>query len=88
MHFSLLLTTFLATLTFTAALPLGIPYSEDLKAIIAQHRAQERHLASLISLSDEKRAYQRETIEIATFKYNPNLDAAVLKSGGMPSKQT
>ena len=69
MLLSVLLTTFLAILTSTAALPIGITYSQDLKMAVAQMRAQERHLASSTSLLEEKRAYQLETAEIATSRY-------------------
>ena len=69
MLFSVLVTTFVAILTFTAALPLAVAYSQDLKMAVARQRAQERHLASSTSLLEEKRAYQLETAEIATFKY-------------------
>ena len=88
MLFSVLLTTFLAILTFVVAFPIGVAYSQDLKTAVAQTRAQERHLASSTSLLEEKRAYQLETAEIATFGYKRNLDAAVPRSGGAPSKQT
>ena len=88
MLFSVLVTTFIAILTFTAALPTGVAYSQDLKMAVAQKRAQERHLASSSSLLEEKRAYQLETAEIATFKYKRNLDAALSRSGSVPSNQT
>ena len=88
MLFSVLLTTFLAIINVTAALPIAVAYSQDLKMAVAQMRAQERHLASSTSLLEEKRAYQLETAEIPTFKYNRNLDAAVPRSGSVPSQQT
>ena len=88
MLFSVFLTTFLAIITFTAALPIAVAYNQDLKMAVAQMRAQERHLESSTSLLEEKRAYQLETAEIATFKYNRNLDAAVPRSGSVPSQQT
>lgn len=88
MLFSVLLTTFFAILTFTAALPISIIYSQDLKMAVAQKRAQERRFASLASLLEERRAYQLETAEIATFKYIRNLDAVVPRSGSVPSTQT
>ena len=61
MLFSVLLTTFISILTFTAAIPIRVPYSQDLKMAVAQERAQERQLASTTSLLEEKRAYQLET---------------------------
>ena len=76
MQFFALLTNFLVYITFTAALPIGISYSEDLKTAIAQKRARERDLATLSSLSEEKRAYQLETVEVATFRYKRDMDAA------------
>ena len=88
MLLSVVLTTFLAILTSTAALPIGIAYSQDLKMAVAQMRAQERHLASSTSLLEEKRAYQLERAEIATFKYKRNLDTAVPRSASVPSEQT
>ena len=88
MLFSVLLTTLLAIINVTAALPIAVAYNQDLKMAVAQMRAQERHLASSTSLLEEKRAYQLETAEIATFKYKRNLDAAVPRSGSVPSQQT
>ena len=61
MLFSVLLTTFIAIPTFTAALPIGMAYSQDLKMAVAQERAQERQFASSTSVLEEKRAYQLET---------------------------
>ena len=87
MLFSLLIATFLAIPTFTAALPIGVAYSQDLKMAVAQERAEERHLASSISLLEEKRAYQLETAELAPFKYNRNLHLALPRSGSVSSKQ-
>ena len=87
MLFSVLLTTFLAIINVTAALPIAVAYSQDLKMAVAQMRAQERHLESSTSLLEEKRAYQLETAEIPTFKYNQNL-AAVPRSGSVPTQQT
>lgn len=69
------LAIFLASTTFTTALPIGISYSEDLKTAIAQKRARERDLAILTSLSEEKRAYQLETVEVATFRYKRDVNA-------------
>lgn len=88
MQFSALLTTLLVCTTFTAALPTGIPLSEDLKTAIAQKRAQERDLATSNFLSEEERADQLEPVEIATFRYKRDLDPAVMESQGLPSKQT
>ena len=88
MQFSALLTTFLVSTTFAAALPVGIPFNETLKAAIAQKRAQERDLATSTSLSEEKRAYQLETVEIATFKYKRGLDPGVMERQSMPRDQT
>lgn len=76
MQFLAPLTIFLASTTFTTALPIGIPYSEDLKTAIAQKRARERDLATLTALSEEKRAYQLETVEVATFRYKRDVNAA------------
>ena len=76
MQFFALLTIFLVYITFTATLPIGISYSEDLKTAIAQKRARERDLAILSSLSEEKRAYQLETVEVATFRYKRDIEAA------------
>lgn len=87
MLFSMLLTTSLAILTFTAALPIGVAYSQDLKMAVAQVRAQERHLAFSTSVLEERRAYQLETAELATFKYKRNLNAAVSRSSSVPSMQ-
>ena len=87
MLFSVLVTTFLAIPALTAALPIGVAYSQDLKMAVAQERAQERHLASSTSLLEEKRAYQLETAELPTFKYNRNLDVALPRSGRVSSKQ-
>ena len=77
MQFFALLTIFLASITFIAGLPIGISYSEDLKTAVAQKRAQEREVAISSSLSEEKTAYQLETIEVATFKYKRDLNAGV-----------
>lgn len=68
MQLSALLITLLASIIFTAALPTHISFSEDLKTAIAQKRAQERHLTTSDSLSEEKRAYQLETSEAAAPK--------------------
>ena len=80
MHLSAILITILAFIFSTTALPIGISFSEDLKTAIALKRAQERSLASSDSLSEEKRAYNLETVEIATFRYKRDLDTAVLNS--------
>ena len=87
MLFSVLLTISLAILTFAAALPIGVAYSQDLKMAVAQERAQERHLASSTSLLEERRAYQLETAEVATFNYKRKLDAAVSRSSSVPRTQ-
>lgn len=68
MQFSALLLALLTSATSIAALPTGISFSEDLKTAIAQKRIQERHVAASDSLSEEMRAYQLETVEVATFK--------------------
>ena len=82
MLFSAILITIFASITFTAALPTGISFSEDLKAAIAQKRAQERSLATSESLSEENRAYKLETVEIATFRYKRDLGTAVSQRAG------
>lgn len=87
MQLSALLTTLLVCTTFTAALPTGIPFNEDLKTAIAQERAQERDLATSNSLSEEERAYQLP-VEIATFRYKRSLDPAVVESQSLPGRQT
>ncbi len=87
MHLSALLIAFLASTTITAALPIGTSFSEDLRAAVAQTRARERDLAASDALSDEKRAYQLETVEVATFRYKRGIDPAVLESRGVPGEQ-
>lgn len=69
-----LLIILLASITFSAALPAGLSFSEDLKTAIAQKRTQERDLAASNSLSEEKRAYQLETSEVAAPKHKRDLD--------------
>ena len=64
-------------MTLTTALPIGISYAEDVKAAIAQKRAQDRDLANWNSLLDERRAYQLEAVEIATFRYKRDFNPAV-----------
>ena len=67
-QFSALLIALLASIILIVALPTGISFSEDLKAAIAQKRTEERDFAIPYSLSEEKRAYQLEILELATFK--------------------
>ena len=88
MQFSALLITLIASISLTVALPIGISLGEDLKSAIAQKRSQESNLVASKFLSEEKRAYQLETVEMATFKYTRDLDPAVLESRSAPSKQT
>ncbi len=56
-------------------------------AAIAQKRARERDLVAADSLSDEKRAYQLETVEIATFRYKRDIEPTVLESRSAPGEQ-
>lgn len=86
MQFSALLITLLTSITFCAAMPTGISFREDLKTAIAQKRTQERDLATSNSLSEEKRAYQREIGAVTAFKFKRASDPA--KSRSAPSKQT
>lgn len=75
-------------MTLSVAFPTGISFSEDLKAVIAQKRTQERDLATSNSLSEEKRAYQLEITEVATFKYKRDLGSALSETSSAPSRQT
>ena len=56
-------------------------------ADIAQKRARERDLAASDSLSDEKRAYQLEMVEVATFRYKRDIEPTVLESRTVPGEQ-
>ncbi len=56
-------------------------------AAIAQKRARERDLVAADSLSDEKRAYQLETVEVATFRYKRDIEPTVLESRSVPGEQ-
>ncbi|CAD6587712.1 MAG: hypothetical protein ASARMPREDX12_008891 [Alectoria sarmentosa] len=88
MHISALLIALLTSITFTAALPTGLSFSEDLKTTIAQKRTQERDLATLKSLLGENRAYQLEMVKVASFKHKRDLDSAVLESLSAQTSQT
>lgn len=87
MQFSALLITLLASMTITMALPTGLSFSEDLKTAIAQKRTQEHDLAASNSLSDEKRAYQLETVTVAASKDERDIDPNVLESRSAQSPQ-
>ena len=86
MQFSALLIILLTSITFSAAMPTGISFSEDLKTAIAQKRTQERDLATSDSLSEEKTAYQREIGAVTAFTFKREADPS--KSRSAPSEQT
>ena len=87
MRFPTILIAIFASLIFTAALPTDVSFSEDLKAAIAQKRAQERAFANSESLSEENRAYNLERVEVATFRYKQDLNTDVLNSRSEPGKR-